>query len=40
MKNGYEQTYDVIAPRLVECDFSDAARRLGKISPFGEGGHG
>jgi hypothetical protein len=29
MKNGYEQTYDVIVPRLAECDFPDAARRLG-----------
>jgi hypothetical protein len=29
MKNGYEQTYDTIAPRLAGCDFSDAARRLG-----------
>jgi hypothetical protein len=29
MKNGYEQTYDVIAPRLMECDFPDAAQRLG-----------
>jgi hypothetical protein len=27
--NGYEQTYEVIVPRLRECDFSDAARRLG-----------
>jgi hypothetical protein len=29
MKNGYEQTYDVIVPRLMECDFSDAVQRLG-----------
>jgi hypothetical protein len=29
MPNGYEQTYEAVRPRLRECDFADAAGRLG-----------
>jgi hypothetical protein len=37
MRSGYDKTYEMIKPRLQDCDFSGAVQRLGFVSGPGGG---